>query len=87
MSIVSEKKFLIEEERNTLKEIQQKTQVLITELGEIELIKIQIENRYQEAKNFLIELSTQEKEFTQSIINKYGKSNLNPETGEITPMD
>jgi uncharacterized membrane protein len=87
MGIVSEKKFLTEEEKNTLKEIQQKTQALITELGEIELIKIQIENRYQEAKKFLVELSNKEKEFTQSIIDKYGKSNLNPETGEITPMD
>jgi hypothetical protein len=87
MGIVSEKKFLTEEEKNTLKEIQQKTQALITELGEIELIKIQIENRYQEAKKFLVELSNKEKEFTQSIIDKYGKSNINPETGEITPMD
>jgi hypothetical protein len=87
MGIVSEKKFLTEEEKNTLKNIQQKTQALITELGEIELIKIQIENRYQEAKKFLIELSDKEKEFTQSIIDKYGKSNINPETGEITSMD
>ena len=87
MGIVSEKKFLTDEEKGTLKEIQQKTQALITELGEIELIKIQIENRYQEAKKFLVELSNKEKEFTQSIVDKYGKSNLKPETGEITPMD
>jgi len=87
MGIVSDKKFLTDEEKGTLKEIQQKTQALITELGEIELIKIQIENRYQEAKNFLVELSNKEKEFTQSIVDKYGKSNINPETGEITSMD
>jgi uncharacterized membrane protein len=87
MGIVSDKKFLTDEEKGTLKEIQQKTQALITELGEIELIKIQIENRYQEAKKFLVELSNKEKEFTQSIVDKYGKSNINPETGEITLMD
>jgi uncharacterized membrane protein len=87
MGIVSDKKFLTDEEKGTLKEIQQKTQALITELGEIELIKIQIENRYQEAKKFLVELSNKEKEFTQSIVDKYGKSNINPETGEITSMD
>jgi uncharacterized membrane protein len=87
MGIVSDKKFLTDEEKGTLKEIQQKTQALITELGEIELIKIQIENRYQEAKKFLVELSNEEKEFTQSIVDKYGKSNINPETGEITSMD
>lgn len=87
MGIVSEKKFLTEEEKNTLKDIQQKTQVLIAELGEIELIKIQIENRHQSAKSFLNELTDKEEEFNQSIFQKYGKSNINPETGEITVLE
>jgi len=86
MGIVSEKKFLTDEEKNTLKEIQQKTQVLILELGEIELIKIQIENRHQTAKAFLNELSLKEENFNQLIVEKYGKSNINPETGEITVL-
>lgn len=87
MSIVSEKKFLTEEEKNTLKEIQTSTQALIAELGEIELIKIQLESRYDNAKTFLAELGEKEKEFTQSVFNIYGKANLNPETGEITPVE
>ena len=87
MGIVSEKKFLTEEEKNTLKDIQQKTQVLIAELGEIELIKIQLENRHQSAKSFLNELTDKEEEFNQSIFQKYGKSSVNPETGEITVLE
>ena len=87
MSIVSEKKFLTDEEKNTLKEIQTSTRALIAELGEIELIKIQLEERHTNAKNFLAELSTKEKEFTQSVLDTYGKVNLNPETGEITPLN
>ena len=87
MSIVSEKKFLTEEEKNTLKEIQSNTRALIAELGEIELIKIQLEERHTNAKKFLTELSEKEKEFTQSIFNTYGKVNVNPETGEITSLD
>ena len=87
MPIVSEKKFLTEEEKNTLKEIQTSTQALIAELGEIELIKIQLESRYNNAKTFLAELGEKEKEFTQSVFNTYGKANLNPETGEITPVE
>jgi hypothetical protein len=87
MPIVSEKKFLTEEEKNTLKEIQTSTQSLIAELGEIELIKIQLESRYNNAKTFLAELGEKEKEFTQSVFNTYGKANLNPETGEITPVE
>jgi hypothetical protein len=87
MGIVTEKQFLTTEELKTLKTIQQSTQAIVLELGEIEMIKLQLENRREEAKGFLKELSLQEKEFTDSIFQKYGKSSLNPETGEITKID
>ena len=51
------------------------------------MIKIQIENRYNNAKSFLSDLSNQESEFTQSVFEKYGKASVNPETGEITKVD
>jgi hypothetical protein len=51
------------------------------------MIKIQLEERYQNAKRRLFETSNQEKEFTQSLFDKYGKINLNPETGEFTKLD
>ena len=86
MSIVTEKKFLTTEELQTLKTIQNGTQSIILELGEIELLKIQLENRHQDAKTYLANLATQEKEFTQSLFETYGKVNLNPETGEITKL-
>jgi hypothetical protein len=69
------------------KEIQQKTQALITELGEIELIKIQIEQRHTIARDFLEDLSNREKEFTKLVFEKYGKSNIDPSTGEIINLD
>lgn len=87
MSIVSEKKFLTEEELTTLKQIQQNTRALIGELGEIELVKIQLEKRYKSAKQFLEDLTSQEQEFTQLALEKYGKVNINPENGEITSLD
>jgi hypothetical protein len=87
MGIVTEKKFLTNEELKQLKDIQAETQAIVLEFGEIEMIKIQIESRHENAKAFLSELSTKEKEFTQSIFEKYGKSNLNPETGEINKID
>jgi len=80
---VTEKKFLTEEEKTALKDIQNKTESLVVELGEISLIKIQVENRYETAKSYLTEISNQEKEFTKSLFDKYGKFNLDPETGEI----
>ena len=90
MSIVTnkeEKKFLTEEELKTLKEIQNQTQSLILELGEIEMVKLQTENRHNITKSFLEELSNKEKELTKTIFEKYGKSNINPETGEIAKLD
>lgn len=84
MGIVTEKQFLTPEELKTLKNIQQNTQAIVLELGEIEMIKIQLENRYKDAKQFLEGLSLQEKDFTSSVFEKYGKCNINPDTGEIT---
>jgi len=58
---VTEKKFLTEEEKTTLKDLQTKTESIVVELGEISLIKIQVENRYETAKSYLTEISNQEK--------------------------
>jgi len=87
MSIVTnkeEKKFLTEEELKTLKEIQTQTQSLVLELGEIEMVKLQTEKKHKIAKDFLEELSNKEQQLTDSIYKKYGKSQVDPETGEIT---
>jgi hypothetical protein len=87
MSNVSEKKFLTEEEQATLKEIQSNTRALVVELGEIELVKLQVEKRYEGAKTFLAELGEKEKEFTQKVFETYGKCSIDPETGEITSAE
>ena len=90
MSIVTnkeDKKFLTKEELETLKEIQSQTQSLILELGEIEMVKLQTEKRHNIAKSFLEDLSNREKQLTNSIFEKYGKSNIDPETGEINKLD
>jgi hypothetical protein len=83
MSIVSDKKFLTDEEKQTLKKIQLDTQTLILELGEIEMIKLQLEGRQEGTRRFLAEITTQEKTFTSSLFEKYGKVSIDPETGEI----
>jgi hypothetical protein len=80
----TENKVLTQEELQTLNTIQEETQALINELGEIELIKLQLEERRERAKNFLTEVSRKEKDFTQLVYEKYGRVNINPQTGEIT---
>ena len=87
MGIVSEKQFITKEELEKLKDIQTKTQSLVLELGEVEMVKLQLEDRHENAKIFLKDLSNQESEFSKSLFDKYGKFNLNPENGEITKLD
>jgi hypothetical protein len=86
METVTENKVLSQEELQTLKTIQEETQALLVELGEIELIKIQLESRRKRAEEFLFTLEEKEKTFTNSVLEKYGRVNHNPQTGEITPI-
>ena len=87
MGIVSGKKFLTKEELKSLREIQEKTQSVVIELGEIELYKIRLEERYNTVKEFLNELKNIEENFSKLVTDKYGKINLDPKTGEITNLD
>lgn len=83
MPIVSEKRILTEEELKELKVIQKQTQDLVFEFGEISLIKLQLEKRYNLAQETFDNVSNLEKSFSKIIYEKYGKVELIPETGEI----
>jgi hypothetical protein len=87
MSIVIEKKVLTKEELETLHLLQQDFQNIQYELGEIEIIKIQIEERYESVKKTLKETQIKEQSFTKSIKEKYGDISLNVETGEFSKID
>jgi hypothetical protein len=87
METVTDKKFLTDEEKALLTALQQKTQSLVMEFGEIEMIRTQLDMRHESVKSALKDLSSQEQDFTKNIFEKYGKSNIDPETGEITLID
>ena len=87
MPIVSDKKKLTKEELESFKEIRQKTQSLIIELGEIELHKIQLESRHKIAQEYFSQLANEEEKLSNSIKEKYGDIQINPETGEISQIE
>ena len=87
METVTEKKFIEKEEKEKLEEIQSKTQQLIFELGEIEMIRISLDNRRKQAESCLEATSIEENEFSNSLSEKYGSVNIDPKTGEITKLD
>jgi hypothetical protein len=86
METVTENQVLTQEELQVLNSIQEETQALIYELGEIELIKLQLDERKNQSKNMLDELRVKEQTFNQDIVTKYGKVNINTNTGEIIPL-
>lgn len=87
MPIVTEKNVLSKEELDTLQSLQQDFQSIQFELGEIEIIKIQMEERYENIKKLLKETQTKEQSFTNSLKEKYGDISLNVETGEFSKID
>ena len=87
MGIVTEKNVITQEELNELQDHLNKSQTLTLELGEIELIKLQLEIRYEAAKKTLAELTKKEQKMNETITNKYGKISLDYKTGEYTKLD
>jgi hypothetical protein len=87
MSIVSQKTVLTQEELDTLRSLQQQFQKLQFELGEIEVVKISLEERYENAKKSLTETNQKEINFSNSLKEKYGDISLNVETGEFSKLD
>ena len=87
METVTEKQVLSKEELETLDKLQQDTQNLISELGEIELIKLQLEERHSSVKKAFQEVQKSEISFTKSLQENYGMINLNPQTGEFVKLN
>jgi len=87
MGIVTEKNIITQEELNKLQDHLNKSQTLTLELGEIELVKLQLETRYKAAKKILAELTEKEQEMNKVITDKYGKISLDYKTGEYTKLD
>ena len=67
METVTENKVLTQDELQTLKSIQEQTQSIIIELGEIELIQLQLNERKEKAKEYLSEVSSKEQNFTKEV--------------------
>ena len=82
-----ETKKLQQEELQQLKLIQEKNQAIVLEFGQIELIKLDIESRTQNAKAFLNELREEEKTLSEFLESIYGKGSINLDKGEFTPFE
>ena len=78
---------LTQEEIQQLQEIQQQNQSLALEFGNLELTKIQIENRYDELVEFHTQLKNKEQEIGKELSEKYGNGTIDLEKGEFIPVN
>lgn len=76
---------LLTEEVEKLQAIQQKYNAVVTELGNIEFAKINLESRKEEVLTFLSELKSEEQALGKELNEKYGVGSINLEKGEFTP--
>ena len=76
---------LTQEELQKIGELQQKNNAVVSELGNIELIKMNVEARRAAAEEFLTELRKEEEELGKELSDKYGSGSINLETGEFVP--
>ena len=76
---------LTTEELEKLQEIQQKNAAVATELGNLEIAKLQMEARKAEIIKFFNDLKEEEQDFGKELSDKYGVGSINLEKGEFTP--
>lgn len=82
-----ENKKLSQEELQQVKDLQAKSQAITSELGQIELLKIQLKTRRQNAEEYLKELEQEEKTLAEYLESVYGKGTINLEKGEFISFE
>ena len=78
-------KKLTQEEMSQIETVKQESQALIQELGQIELLRLDLKSRKDNALAFLDELKQKERELGQALEAAYGKGVINLDKGEFTP--
>jgi hypothetical protein len=81
-----ENKKLTKEELQQIETVQQKSQAVVQELGQIELLKLSLKSRREGALAFLEELKQEEKALAEALETAYGKGSIDLEKGEFTPL-
>ena len=76
---------LTQEELQTIAELQQKNNAVVSELGQIELSRMAVEARRANAETYLADLRKEEDEFGKTLSDKYGIGSIDLDSGEFVP--
>ena len=74
---------LSQEELQQIADLQNRNRAIVQELGEIELVKLNVERRRDNAEAFLAELRQAEADFGKALSEKYGDGTVDLSTGEF----
>lgn len=77
---------LTEEELSKLKTLQTRGLALRQELADLGLANLSISSRQAQAEAFYLKTSEMERELGQSLEEKYGRGNVDLETGTFIPL-
>lgn len=80
-----ETKKLQQQELQQIEQLRQKNQAILIEFGQIELIKIDLEDRTKAAKQYLAELREEEQTLAQYLQSTYGEGTVDLDKGEFIP--
>jgi hypothetical protein len=81
-----ENKKLTKEEMSQIETVKQKSQAIVQELGQLELLRLDLRSRKDNALAFLQELRQEEKALAEALEAAYGKGTIDLEKGEFTPL-
>ena len=84
---MSEEKVLTEMEIGKIKKIKEDFQVLVGQIGEVEVGIINLNHSKKELEENLNKIQQEEIKIAKELEEKDGKGNISLETGEFTPIE
>lgn len=78
---------LSEKELQSLREIQEKNNNIVTSLGQLEVNKIILDNQKTSLLEQLSDLQESQNTLAEELQEKYGAGNINIESGEFTAVE
>ena len=83
---MSKEKVLEKVEIENIKKVRENFQILVGQIGEIEVAIINLKKRKKEVEMDLEKVQQEEVKIAENLETKYGKGNIYLETGKFTPI-
>ncbi len=84
---MSKSKVLTEKEIENIKKVRESFQLLVNNVGDVEIAIMNLNKRKKEFEKELESIQEKETKIAVDLEKKYGKGNISLETGEFTPIE